>query len=285
LLDLSKFDALSTVYLAVVTADAAVVALYIMLLHTVFTVIAAAVLAPTAFAAQAECSWDAHLLQERQPKPRKVIDISRVIEPGAPIWESATGLPDDYRRLVSRIDEGQDAYISWLSLGAHTLTHFDAPSHYLQEAFESGKGIESINLDIMIGPALVVETPPNQNISAEALESLNLPTGVERVLFKTSSSAKNLLYKSAFDPSYVALTTDGARWLGKTNIKFVGIDYLSIARFADITEAHRALLGQGIIPVEGLDLTQVEPGVYDLVCLPLKIHGSDGAPGRCVLRT
>jgi len=36
--------------------------------------------------------------------------------------------------------------------------------------------------------------------------------------------------------------------------------------------------------IEGLDFRGVAPGDYDLVCLPLKIVGSDGSPARCVIR-
>jgi arylformamidase len=37
------------------------------------------------------------------------------------------------------------------------------------------------------------------------------------------------------------------------------------------------------VVIEGLDLGAVEPGEYELYCLPLKLVGSDGAPARTIL--
>eukprot|EP00891_Asterochloris_glomerata_P004233 jgi/Astpho2/4233/Aster-x0192 len=121
-----------------------------------------------------------------------------------------------------------------LDISVHTATHFDAPSHYLQEAFEGGKAIESIDLNILIGPALVVETPHDSNITAAVLESLNIPPGTERVLFKTLNTARNLMYQTAFQTDYTALTEDGAEWVAASSIKFVGIDYARLNTATDI---------------------------------------------------
>jgi kynurenine formamidase len=117
-------------------------------------------------------------------------------------------------------------------------------------------------------------------------QALDLPEGVERVVFKTDNTAKQRMKQTAFDPSYTALTTDGAAWVAAhPSIKLVAIDYLSIARYEEAAEAHRALFRRRVIAVEGLMLEGVSPGWYTLVCAPINLAGSDGAPARCLLVT
>lgn len=213
---------------------------------------------------------------------RRLIDISVTIHPDLPCWDKSEGL-GAHRELIERRDEGGVAFVSKLTLVVHTGTHFDAPSHFLQEAFDSGRGIEAVQLSVMNGPAVVVDIPHDVNITGAVLENLPIPPGTERVLFKTLSSSRKLMYQTAFESSYTALTETGADWIVKAGIKFVGIDYLSIATYEELAPAHQSLMRAGVIPVEGLDLSHVEPGLYDVHCLPLKLHGSDGAPGRCIL--
>jgi kynurenine formamidase len=120
--------------------------------------------------------------------------------------------------------------------------------------------------------------------AAEALESLHIPQGTQRVIFKTANTDRRLMLQQAFDTSYTAFTREGAEWLiAHTDVRLVGIDYLSVAHFADLTGPHVALLGQGVILVEGLWLGEVGPGTYGMHCLPVKLVGSDGAPARCIL--
>ena len=81
----------------------------------------------------------------------------------------------------------------------------------------------------------------------------------------------------------MGISEDGAEWLVKKMIKLVGIDYLSVAPYHQSIPTHRALLGPGIIIIEGLDLSSIPAGTYTLYCLPLKLVGSDGAPARAIL--
>ncbi|KAK9806279.1 hypothetical protein WJX72_008411 [[Myrmecia] bisecta] len=195
-------------------------------------------------------------------------------------------MPAFERELFFSTAEGDDANLSIIKLSAHTGTHVDAPGHFLHDAYQTGIGVESLSLDMLNGLALLVEIPPDTNITADALQALHIPEGTRRLLFKTTSSERDLLFKPAFDPSYTAMDKEGAEWLvGHTDVQLVGIDYVSIAVFEDQTGPHRVLLGEGIIPVEGLYFKGVEPGFYNLHCLPLKLIASDGAPARCVLTT
>jgi arylformamidase len=117
------------------------------------------------------------------------------------------------------------------------------------------------------------------------LESLALPADVQRLLLKTRNS---LLWRSGiqeFDPNFVALTAEAAQWVVDRGMAVVGIDYLSIQRFADGPATHQILLGAGVVVIEGLDLSQVEPGNYELFCLPLKLKGVEGAPARVILKS
>ena len=85
--------------------------------------------------------------------------------------------------------------------------------------------------------------------------------------------------------NFVAIEADAARYLADCGVRTVGVDYLSIGAYkGDGVETHQILLGAGVWVIEGLDLSAVEPGDYELVCLPLRIEGGDGAPARAALR-
>jgi arylformamidase len=130
----------------------------------------------------------------------------------------------------------------------------------------------------MLGPATVVDaTSIEADLDAAALATLDLPEDPTRILLKTPNS--RLWERDSFSRDFVRLTGSGARFLIDRGVQLVGIDYLSIGD----EEAHRELLGAGVTALEGLDLRQVEPGRYDLVCLPLRLEGSDGAPARAIL--
>jgi arylformamidase len=160
-------------------------------------------------------------------------------------------------------------------------THVDAPAHFIP----GGAGIESLDLNVLIGPALVVEAGQVQAISAEVLDGLAIPAGTQRLLLRTANSRLWRRPENQFVEDFVAITADGARWLVEHGVRLVGVDYLSVAPFHDLVPTHQILLSAGVIPVEGLDLSHVEPGPYQLICLPIKMAGSDGAPARAVLIT
>lgn len=201
----------------------------------------------------------------------KILDVSVPIRPGMIIYD---GNPGVELERVDSIPDGAHANVSRLELGVHTGTHVDAPLHFLDE----GPGSEAIELDPLIGPATVVDaTSVEGDLDEEAFAGLGIPGGTERVLLKTTNS--RLWERDEFTRDFIRLTGSGARYLIQEGCRLVGIDFLSIGD----AEAHRELLGAGVVPLEGLDLRAVEPGDYELFCLPLRLEGSDGAPARVVL--
>jgi arylformamidase len=181
--------------------------------------------------------------------------------------------------FTHRIADGQPYNVSRITLGAHTGTHVDAPYHFLAD----GPTVEQLPLEILLGKCRVVEIRVREKIQRSDLEALGLRDDL-RVLLKTRMSGQ--LQKRAFQDDFVYLTEDAATYLAQVGIKLVGIDYLSIEKFGSTDyPAHHALLGAGVVIVEGLDLSEVEAGDYDMTCLPLRIVGLDGSPARVILRT
>ena len=186
----------------------------------------------------------------------------------------------DWRSLAN----GDSANVSVVNFGAHTGTHVDAPAHFISGANK----IENLPLDALIGEALVVEVPPDVIEIGQEFVSAHVSPGIERVLFKTRNSAFWNEPEPQFHSDFTHLTTDAATWLAGHGAKLVGIDYLSIERFKSPGHpTHLALLEQGVVIVEGLNLTGVPAGKYELFCLPMRLrsHLGDGAPARAVLRT
>jgi arylformamidase len=173
------------------------------------------------------------------------------------------------------LEAGDPVNVSELDMGAHSGTHVDAPDHFLA----AGAGAEALPLEALIGPADVVDaTAAVTALDLLTVRDLELPSrGSERILFKTRNS--QLWNRDEFSRDFVRLDGEAAAYLVERGVKLLGIDYLSIGD----AEAHRVLLGAGVVCVEGLDLRGIEPGSYELVCLPLKLVGSDGAPARAVL--
>ena len=165
-----------------------------------------------------------------------------------------------------------------MKLGTHTGTHMDAPLHFIAGA----KGIDTLPLDLLIGPALVIEADADRLVEPRHLTDPRIASH-SRVLLKTRNSA--LWDRQSFARDYISLSLEGARLLMDRGVKLIGIDYLSIEGFgAEGHPVHRTLLGAGIVIVEGLDFRRVTPGVYELYCLPLRIAGGDGSPCRAILR-
>ena len=159
-------------------------------------------------------------------------------------------------------------------------THVDAPAHFI----ENGATVEQLALDVLVGRATVVERLNDDIITPEILEAETLPAETKRLLFKTKNSALWSDPDHQFNPDFVALNAESASWMVDNGIKLVGIDYLSIQMFKDTEPlTHRILLDAGIIILEGLSLQAVNPGEYQLICLPLKLAGSEGAPARAIL--
>ena len=173
--------------------------------------------------------------------------------------------------------EGDAANVSRITLCSHCGTHLDPPRHYS----DKGLSVDEIPLERLIGRALVVEIPGVTAIGREELSRLRI-RGVERLLLKTDNS--QLWQEREFVPEFAFLSLDGARYLLEAGVKLVGIDYLSVESVEGDGEVHRMLLDNGVLILEGINLADVSPGEYELICLPLKIKGGDGAPVRALLR-
>jgi arylformamidase len=201
----------------------------------------------------------------------EIIDISVPIRDGMVHYE---GNPGIHIERVQRIADGATANVSRIDFGAHTATHVDAQVHFLDD----GAGAEALPLEPLVGPADVVDaTDVQKTLDADALNRLDIPDDAKRILFKTRNS--RLWASDEFTRDFVRLDGSGAQWLIDRGVELVGIDYLSIGD----EDAHRLLLSTGVVAVEGVNLGEVDPGRYDLVCLPLRVVGSDGAPARAVL--
>lgn len=207
-------------------------------------------------------------------------DISVSINPDLPVWE---GDPPIVIRRAASIENGDIANVSRLDLGAHTGTHIDAPVHFVP----GRKGIDGLSLDTLIGPAYVVDLiHVDHEVHGRDFEQANIPQGTERLLCKTSNSSLWTKSPTAFDPDFVGISYDGAQWLVDHEIKLVGVDYLGVERYENVgngAPTHHLLLENEMVIVEGLDLSNILAGTYELICLPVKIKNSDGAPCRAVL--
>jgi arylformamidase len=203
----------------------------------------------------------------------KIYDISVSLSEDLPVFP---GDPPVRIEPVTCLTSGDAANVSRISMSTHSGTHLDPPRHFN----DHGISVDRIPLTLLMGPALVLELQGVTDITSAVLDRLPI-RGEERLLLKTANS--QLWSKPAFCGDYSSLTPDGARFLVDVGVKLVGIEYLSIERLDGDGEVHRILLDNGVFILEGLNLTGVAPGSYELVCLPLKIAGGDGAPARALL--
>jgi arylformamidase len=209
------------------------------------------------------------------PHPARFLDVSVPLAAGIPAYP---GNPEFELQPIKRIADGGSSNVSRLIMGTHTGTHVDAPKHF----FDTGAGVDRLPLELLVGRARLVQITRRGGIGAEELAAVGLREDL-RVLLKTPNSA--LWNGSEFRPDYTYLTEAGARYLVEQGVKVVGIDYLSVEQFKKPgAPAHRALLSQGIVIIEGLNLSEAEPGMYEMYCLPLRVTGADGAPARVVLK-
>lgn len=204
----------------------------------------------------------------------KIYDISLTLSPESIRWVTAQPLELIERKRMSRGDTNNSSSVH---TSVHAGTHVDAPFHFLPD----GITIESLPLETFIGPAKVCAVEPGTHITAADVAKAELQ-GETRVLFKTRNST--LLKKGVYDASFAPFSVDGAQALADLGLKLVGLDYLSAAAANEQVPVHRAFLERGVILLEGVDLSEVPPGRYELFCPPVKLAGSDGAPCRAVLR-
>lgn len=200
-----------------------------------------------------------------------------------PLQSEMAHFPDVPAVRISRtldMDHGDICNVTAISMSAHAGTHIDAPSHFIK----SGKSIDQMPFDAVMGPARVILIRDPKWIQIKELEKYHIQKG-ERILFKTLNSSRCWKTKS-FIKNYVYLPEESAKYLAKMKVRTVGIDYLSIGGFnAGLPETHKALLREDIWVIEGLNLSKVKPGNYELICLPIKILKADGAPARAIIRS
>ena len=206
-----------------------------------------------------------------------LIDISVPLHSGIPVWPGSTGY---LLTQSSCLETGDASMNSMLDMDVHVGTHVDAPCHFIPGAASS----EALPLEALIGPAHVALVEDAEVVTPELLSGLGLEPDVERLLLKTRNSELWEKGEREFRSDFVALTADAARWLVDRGIVLIGIDYLSVQRFGDPPLTHEILLRSGMVVLEGLNLAGAVPGRYELICLPLRLVGSDGAPARAVLR-
>ncbi len=203
------------------------------------------------------------------------IDITLPVKPGMLRW------PGDALvrvRKIKEMNKGAGNNLSSISLGSHAGTHMDAPLHF----FANGKSLDKMPIEAVIGPARVVEIKDEECVKVSELARFNFRKG-ERILIKTRNSC--FIKERSFRKNFVYISLPAAKYIVSRGVMTVGVDYLSVGGFKkDGPEVHRTLLGAGIWIIEGLDLTKVRSGKYNLFCLPLKTTGLEGAPARVVVR-
>ena len=205
------------------------------------------------------------------------IDVSVPLHTGMVHW------PTDPSVRIERIadmDQGAVCNVSKVEMCAHVGTHMDGLNHFIKD----GAPLDTVPFDAVIGPCRIIEIKDTDSVKPDELKKHNLRKG-ERILLKTRNS-KRPWWDEDFDTRFIHISKDAAQHMVERDIRTIGIDYLSVGGYErDGVECHQVLLGAGVWIIEGLNLTKVKPGKYDLICLPVKIKNSDGAPARAVLRS
>ena len=206
-----------------------------------------------------------------------IIDISIPLSEKTLVWEGDKGISV---QRVAKLKEGSDFNVSRIELGVHAGTHIDAPFH----VFENGDTVDQIPLDALIGYVQVVEIPNGISvIDKNCLMKLNFQDGIDRILFKTLPPIYLDTDPFPFNKDYVAINSEGAMYLADMDLRLIGVDHFSVSSYDDLKQPHMILLDRGIVLLENIDLRQVVPEIYKLICLPMKIIGTDGAPVRAIL--
>jgi len=198
-----------------------------------------------------------------------------------PIYAGMIRYPGDFPATVTlrrSIRSGDNCNMSRLELSSHTGTHVDAPFHF----DEDGVRVDEIPLDVLIGPARLIELDVKKVVDESDLRGRDLG-GHSRLLLKTRNSS--LLKRPEFTSEYVSITESAARYIVELGIRLLGVDHLSVEKLKSPDwGVHHTLLGSGVVVIEGVDLSEPPPGDYEIICLPLPLKGCDGSPARVVLR-
>jgi len=203
------------------------------------------------------------------------LDVSVPVSSRLPVWPGDPGIDIAFTK---RPEEGNPVTASRLNLGSHSGTHIDAPAHFIP----GGSTIDTIALDRLIGPCRVIDLTDAETIGVDELIAADWSADTGRLLLKTRNSSH--WEDGTFYQGYCALEPSAAALLVERGVDVIGIDYLSIGLPASGQETHEILLRAGMIVLEGLDLRSALPGDYELICLPLKTVGTEGAPVRAVLK-
>lgn len=207
----------------------------------------------------------------------KIVDISVPLHANTPTWP---GSPKILLHWTKRLDAGDEYNNTHLECDTHVGTHVDAPLHFLAE----GNSVDKLSLEMLVGPAAVAYLPEVSAVTASELDKLALPSNTKRLLLRTRNSELWTTAISEFTEDYVSLTSDAAHWIVRQGVGLVGVDYLSVGSYEDGVTTHQILLEAGVIIVEGLNLAKIQPGNYELICLPICLAGAEAAPARAVLR-
>jgi arylformamidase len=207
------------------------------------------------------------------------IDVTATLDPATtPVYEGDAPLKFEFSKDMRR---GDPLTLSVYSLGAHSGTHIDAPMHFVRD----GASIDRVSLGRLIGPARVIDIPEGVQAIDAAELSRHEWRGAQRVIFRTRSSLRGWMVSRDFHRDFTYIAPDAAQLLADAGVQLVGIDYLSSEQFGALApRTHQILLGKGIPIVEGLALEGVSGGDYDMIVLPIKVAGHEGAPARAVLR-
>jgi len=203
------------------------------------------------------------------------IDVTRPLRNGMIQWPGER--PFRLNRFEKITGPGT-CNVSEIETCLHIGTHIDAPLHFIA----NGADIDGISLEQLCGPAVIVDIPERRDVRPTDLAAADIRRG-DGVLLRTANAM--LWDKGVFDAGFHGISAEAADWLVKAGVRAVGLDYLSVDRYdAPEKRAHYALLGAGIIIIEGLDLATVGPGRYEMIALPLRIPGADGSPARVIVR-
>lgn len=207
----------------------------------------------------------------------KIYDISLTVTPEIPVW------PGDIKvwlERVKKIEKGDSDNNSQMKMGVHTGTHIDSPYHFVN----NGIKVDELPLEVMVGPCQVVQMNDDVNlITADKIKKSSYRSDIPRVIFRTRNEKYWVDKLKDFQKDFVGVSVDGAHLLVDDGMKFVGVDYLSVAPYGFGKVVHDVLLKAGLVLLEGVDLTGVPAGIYTLYCLPIKLGATEGAPARAIL--
>lgn len=207
----------------------------------------------------------------------EIIDITIPLTPRTPVWEGDQGIT--IKQDIFK-GEASDFNITRIEMGVHAGTHIDSPFHL----FNHGSTVDEIPLEVLLGKATVLEISSDREvINSEALLASGFIPGVERLILKTSNTEYWIRDPYGFHGEYIGIDTEGAEFLVSQGVKLIGVDYFSASPKSDLVRPHEILLEAGVVILENAYLADVLPGDYQLICLPLKLQGTDGAPVRAIL--